>query len=420
MSAAPADAPRCCALGPREVDIARKVAFLSSPQVYADRTQRVEIVETHFSWVFLTDRHVYKLKKPLRGDGVDFTTVEARQRNAEAEVWLNRRLAPDIYLGVVPLTLAGGALAIGGKGLAVDWLVKMVRLPAERMLDRRPLGGNWHYADIHALAGFLAKFFATARRVQIQPTAYLGRFRAECRASRRAFRCSGTSPLQYAVGGIVRLIETFIERHNVLLLRRLQDCRIVEGHGDLRPEHICLGSRASPRIIDCLEFRLDLRYLDPVDELAFLAMECERLGSRSIGAALFHHYCRRTGDCPPPMLIAFYKAIGALIRARIAILHLQESPVRDPAKWPKRAVEYLEIARRECRHFARRPSRLPRPAEPGSNAPFHGAQGDERGADCRQPTQRGVPARTQMGCKTPPRIIDRASNCFYRKTRVLG
>jgi aminoglycoside phosphotransferase family enzyme len=83
----------------------------------------------------------------------------------------------------------------------------------------------------------------------------------------------------------------------------------------------------------------------------FLAMECETLGADSIGRVLFWHYCRRTGDGPPPRLIAFYKAVGALIRARIAILHLQETPVRDPAKWPKRAAEYLEVARRACRHL---------------------------------------------------------------------
>ena len=179
--------------------------------------------------------------------------------------------------------------------------------------------------------------------------AYLDRFRAECRASRRAFHSSGTPALRYAVNCVVRYIEAFIGRCPGVLLQRLEARRVVEGHGDLRPEHICLGS--TPRIIDCLEFRPDLRCLDPVDELAFLAMECERLGARSIGRVLFHHYCRRTGDCPPPVLIAFYKAIGALIRARIAILHLQEMPVRDPAKWPKRAAEYLKIARRECRHL---------------------------------------------------------------------
>jgi aminoglycoside phosphotransferase family enzyme len=351
MSAAKDGTSECCGPAPREVDISCKVAFLASPRVYAERPARVAIVETHFSWVFLTDRYVYKLKKPLRGDGFDFSTAPARRRNAEAEVRLNRRLAPDVYVGVVPLTLAGGgsSLAIGAKGVVVDWLVKMVRLSAERMLDRRLARGDWHYADIHALAACLGKFFATARRVPIQPIAYLDRFHAECRASRSAFRCSGSPALQHAVNCVVRCIEAFIGRHNDVLLQRLEDRRVVEGHGDLRPEHICLGSM--PRIIDCLEFRLDLRCLDPVDELAFLTMECERLGAPSIGRMLFQHYCRRTGDCPPPVLIAFYKAIGALIRARIAILHLQEIPVRDPAKWPKRAAEYLEIARRECRHL---------------------------------------------------------------------
>ena len=336
--------------GAEEIDVSCKVAFLGLPQNYAERPTRVEKIETHFSWVFLTDWYVYKLKKPLRGDGFDFSTAQARRRNAEAEMRLNRRLAPGIYLGVVPLTLAGGCgLAIGSKGVVVDWLVKMVRLPAERMLDRRLARGDWHYADAHALADFLAKFFATARRVPIQPIAYLDRFRAECRASRCAFHSSGSPALQYAVNRVVRYIEAFIGRHNDLLLQRLEDRRIVEGHGDLRPEHICLGS--TPRIIDCLEFRFDLRCLDPVEELAFLAMECERLGTRSTGRVLFQHYCQRAGDCPSPALITFYKAIGAKVRARIAILHLQETPMRDPAKWPKRAAEYLEVARRECRHL---------------------------------------------------------------------
>jgi uncharacterized protein len=352
MSAARDGTSKCCGPAPREADISRKVAFLASPQVYAERPTRVEIVETHFSWVFLTDRYVYKLKKPLRGDGFDFSTAEARRRNAEEEVRLNRRLARDVYIGLVPLTMsAGHTLSIVGQGVVVDWLVKMVRLPAERMLDRRLARRDWHYADIHALADCLAKFYANARRVPVQPTAYLDRFHAECRASRRAFHYSGSPRLRHVVDCVVRYIEAFIGWDRSLLLQRLADRRVVEGHGDLRPEHICLGS--TPRIIDCLEFRLDLRCLDPVDELAFLAMECERLGPGSIGRVLFWHFSRRTGDCPPPVLIAFYKAIGALIRARIAILHLREIPVRDPAKWPKRAADYLAIARRECRHLVR-------------------------------------------------------------------
>src|SRR6516164_11230079 len=121
-----------------EIGIDRKVAFLESPTAYPERPSRVERIETHFSWVFLTDRHVYKLKKPLHGEGFDFSSPGARLRNAEEEVRLNRRLAYDVYIGIVPLTKERGCdLAIAGEGVAIDWLVQMVRLSAERMLDHR-------------------------------------------------------------------------------------------------------------------------------------------------------------------------------------------------------------------------------------------------------------------------------------------
>ena len=334
----------------KEIGIDCKVRFLGSSAAYAERPTRVERIETHFSWVFLTDRHVYKLKKPLRGAGFDFSSPAARRRNAEEEVRLNRRLARDVYLGVVPLTLeAGRDLAIAGPGVVIDWLVKMVRLPTRRMLDHRLARGGWQRADINALADRLARFFATGRRGDTDPKVYLDRFRAECRDSRRALRSSGGAELQHAAQYVARRVEAFIYCRKDLLLRRLENGRVVEGHGDLRPEHICLGS--TPQIIDCLEFRADLRLLDPVDELAFLTMECERIGAHNVGQVLLYRYRLRTKDSPAPVLINFYKAIGAFVRARIAILHLQESSVRDPAKWPKRAAEYLAIAIRSAQHL---------------------------------------------------------------------
>ena len=194
-----------------ETDIDRKVAFLSTPKAYAEPTRRVERVETHLSWVFLTDSYVYKLKKPLRGDRFDFSSCDSRRRNAEDEVRLNRRLAPDVYIGVMPLTLEGRDLAIAGRGVITDWLVKMVRLPAERMLDQRLARGDWHHADIHALADRLARFFATASRVRMRPTTYLGRFDAECRSTERAFRAIGGPGLDHAAQSIARRIEAFID-----------------------------------------------------------------------------------------------------------------------------------------------------------------------------------------------------------------
>jgi uncharacterized protein len=335
--------------GPQDVAIDYKVAFLGSAGAYPERTSRVERIETHFSWVFLTDRYAYKLKKPVRNGGVDLSTLDSRERNAKREVSLNRRLARDVYIGVLPLTLGKGGLAIAGADAIVDWLVQMRRLPAERMLDSRLIHGDWCHADIRALAVRLAGFFATARRANVEPRAYLDRFRTECRLARRAFCDLGVPALRNTAENIARRLEAFMCRRGRRLVQRAEQGRVVEGHGDLRPEHVWLGP--SPLVIDCLEFRTDLRCLDAVDELAFLAMECERLGAAGIGRILFDRYRRRTGDNPPLALINFYKAINALIRARIAILHLQETPVRDPAKWPRRAGEYLAIANQMMRRL---------------------------------------------------------------------
>ena len=334
--------------GPRDIAIDYKIAFLGSAGAYPERTSRVERIETHFSWVFLTDRYAYKLKKPVRNGGVDLSTLDSRERNAKREVSLNRRLARDVYIGVLPLILGKGGLAIAGTGNIVDWLVQMRRLPADRMLDHRLTRGDWCHADIQVLAARLADFFATARRANVEPRAYLDRFRAECGSSRRAFHDSG-GHLRHTAENIARRIEAFMCRCGWLLAQRAEQGRVVEGHGDLRPEHVWLGPL--PLVIDCLEFRTDLRCLDAVDELAFLAMECERLGAAGIGRILFDRYRRRTGDNPPLAVINFYKAINALIRARIAILHLQETPVRDPAKWPRRAGEYLAIANQMMRRL---------------------------------------------------------------------
>jgi uncharacterized protein len=338
----------CGRCSPRDIAIDRKVAFLGSPSAYAERPSRVERIETHFSWVFLTGRYVYKLKKPMRNGGVDFRTLAARRRNAEQELRLNRRLAHDVYMGVLPLTLGKGGLAIAGTGSVVDWLVQMRRLPADRMLDHCLTHGDWCHGDIQALGARLTGFFATARHANVEARAYIDRFRAECRSSCRAFHDSG-GHLRHTAENIARRIAAFMCRCGYLLTARAEERRIVEGHGDLRPEHVFLGP--SPLVIDCLEFRADLRCLDPVDELAFLAMECERLGAAGIGRILFDRYRRRTGDNPSRALINFYKALNALIRARIAILHLREIPVRDPAKWPRRAGEYLAIANQMMRRL---------------------------------------------------------------------
>jgi aminoglycoside phosphotransferase family enzyme len=347
---------RCCTDdkdGPRsEVAIGRKLRFLTDPRSYPDHPSQVEAIETHFSWVFLTDRHAYKLKKPVQGDGFDFRSVAARRRNALAELRLNRRLAPDVYLRIVKLTVeADGNLALGGPGEAADWLVQMVRLEADWMFDRRLARRDWHHAEIEGLAHRLAGFFATARRVRLSAPQLRARITEELRATLAAFRAAREQRLLSALKPIAGRLDAFMTRRAALFCRRIQDRRLVDGHGDLRPEHVYL--RDLPRIIDCLEFRPDLRQLDPVNELAYLALECRRLGGPAIERHLLRRYRARTGDTAPRELVRFYAALNALIRARIAICHLAEPGSRTPQEWTARAAAYLAIAAKESRLISR-------------------------------------------------------------------
>jgi aminoglycoside phosphotransferase family enzyme len=156
--------------------------------------------------------------------------------------------------------------------------------------------------------------------------------------------------LRAAMRAVVRRLEAFLVRRRSLLRQRVRERRIVDGHGDLRPEHVY--TPGVPRIIDCLEFRPDLRQLDPVSELAHLALECRRLGRRSIGPTLLRRYRERTGDRPPPELVHLYGALNAVIRARIAIEHLADPGSRTREELIGRADGYIAIAAAEIRFLS--------------------------------------------------------------------
>ena len=320
-----------------------KVSFLSRCDAYPERPHAVERIGTHMSWVFLTDRHVYKLKKPVRWDSLDFSTLELRRHDCEEELRLNRRLTADVYLDVVPLTQgARGALALGGRGDPVDWLVHMRRLPGERMLDRMIGTGRIEEADVRPTALHLARFYVRAPAVERSSASYRKRLVEGTSADlrelcRREFQLPAERVQSLAAAQL-----DFLERRAALFDRRVGEGRIVEGHGDLRPEHVWLGE--PPAIIDCLEFSSQLRWLDPADELAFLALECERLGRPIVGQWFFGAYREVTGDEPPRELVRFHRSYRALRRARISIWHLEAPGIRDAEKWRERALRYLELA----------------------------------------------------------------------------
>ncbi len=330
-----------------DVTLESKVAFLRQPTSFPERVYRVEAIETHMSWVFLTDGHAYKLKKPVCRDLLNFSSITDRRYYCEEEVRLNRRLAPDVYLGIVALTLdSPGHLQLDGAGPAIDWLVKMRRLPTQHMLDYAIQHGTATEADISRVAERLAGFYRSCPPALTDAAAYrskllhqIDRYLEEL--SRPAYQLPALQ-----ISGICLGQRVCLQKMAGLLDHRARSGRIVEGHGDLRPEHICLQPTLA--IIDCLEFSRELRITDTIDELAFLALECERLGAAALGAFLLRAYARISGDSPDAALIHFYQSYRASLRATIAIQHLNEEKFRYSPQWPDRAREYLQLAERHA------------------------------------------------------------------------
>lgn len=323
-----------------------KVAALRRPDAYPGWPQTVEAIETHMSWVFLTQEHAYKLKKPVRYDGLNFSTLATRRFYCSEELRLNRRLTNDVYLDVVALRQDSlGGLRIGAAGTVVDWLVMMRRLPSNRMLDHllsQTLAQGLPQPGLRPVAAQMAGFYRGLRPAVTDTERYLRRLRRDIDDCERKLRDPELADSIEDARPLVARLHSFLRDRVELFDARVRGGRIVEGHGDLRTEHICMET--PPAIIDCLEFSAELRTLDVADELGFLGLECERLGAPRLERSLFDGYGELSGDVPDPDLIDYYQAHRACIRASLALWHMKEARYRDTPKWALRARHYLRLA----------------------------------------------------------------------------
>lgn len=320
-----------------------KVAFLSQPGAYPQEAGPVVAHETHMSWVFLTAHHAYKMKKPIRLERLDFSTLERRRQFCGEEVQLNRRLAAEVYLGTVPLTVpAGGGLVLGGDGPAVEWLVRMRRLPAAGTLEAMALSGRLGAADLAGFVRRMAAFYRQMRREPMPEAEYRQRFRGRLAGSLAELRRP-----EFAMPGDVVFracdrLSRFVDVEGVRLDERVRQGRVVEGHGDLRPEHVYLAPE--PAVVDCLEFDRDLRLADPADELGYLAMECDLLGATHVHRWLFDSWAEVAADHPADDLVDFYKGCRALHRAKLSVWHVERPGRHDRGHWLRRARGYVDLA----------------------------------------------------------------------------
>ena len=236
----------------------------------------VALIETHISWVFLLDREVFKVKKPVDLGFLDFRSVEQRRKACEDEVRLNVRLAPDVYRGVVPVTRENdGRCAVGGTGPVVDWAVRMVRLSDEERADGLLAAGALTGEHVDRIADRVATFHASA--ALSDAIAAYGEPAAIAANVEENFEQTRASIAEYVTQAesdeIERWQTTFVRDQARRFEDRIAAGRVRDGHGDLRLEHVYFDAEGTIRVIDCIEFNDRFRYADVCADVAFLAMD---------------------------------------------------------------------------------------------------------------------------------------------------
>jgi aminoglycoside phosphotransferase family enzyme/predicted kinase len=295
--------------------------------------------ETHIGVVFLVGDRAYKLKKPVDVGFLDFRTKESRLAVCHREVELNSRLAPDVYLGVAEVSDVDGE--------PLDYMVVMRRMPDDRRLSTLVLNGAPLAEQVDRLARLIAIFHASAARSQtISAEGARDALSARWSASlQQVATVRGSLLNEHDLAEIRRLTLAFLAGREQLFDSRIAADRIVDGHGDLLADDIfCLDD--GPRVLDCLEFDDRLRAVDGLDDIAFLAMDLERLGAPELSAALLDGYIEYSGDPAPTALREHYLAYRAFVRVKVACLRHGQGDVTAVAE----ARQYADIALHHLRN----------------------------------------------------------------------
>jgi aminoglycoside phosphotransferase family enzyme len=321
---------------------ARVAALLARPSTWAASGAGLEVVETHMSTVYLVGDQVYKRKKPVRFIGHDYRSVHARLASCRREVEVNRRLAPETYLGIVAVTeRPDGTVEVGGAGRPIDWLVHMRRVPIERTLERGLCDGWAAPADLAAVGDRLAQFYLEQPLVPRRGGRWVRELLRANRDHAAALHRIGVdaAPVTDRIAASVRAQRGLVKS---------RAARLVHGHGDLRPEHVVLVR--PPVFIDALD--IAGYRVDPVDELGHLALECELLGADWALPPLLEPWRRLARDPAPAVLVELYQAYRAALRAHLYAVRLWEhradaSP-DERARWTRRMQAYLDAGARHA------------------------------------------------------------------------
>lgn len=294
------------------------IAALLSPEAYPERSRDVTILQTHISYVFLLSDFVYKIKKPVDFGFLDFTTIDRRRFYCEEELRLNRRLAPEIYLGVVPVVMKDGRPKVGGAGEPVEYAVKMRRIRDDALLYHA-IRNNTITPDTikkiaRAIAGFHKKAATDERIAPYGAREMIAENVAE--NFTQTAQLVGRIILRESYEGIKAYAEGFIDANAGLLAERVASGHIRDCHGDIHSEHVSVADGIE--IIDCIEFNERFRFSDTISDAAFLAMDLDYHNRHDLARVFEEAYIAASGDAEGVRLLAFYKCYRAYVRGKVA------------------------------------------------------------------------------------------------------
>ncbi len=322
------------------------VEALLKPQAYPHGPQKIELVQTQMSFVFLTGEYVYKIKKQVNLGYLDYTTLEQRRFFCQQELELNRRLCPDAYLAVVPIVGENDGLRMEGQGEAIEYAVKMRQLPQDRMMDVLLPVGRITPEMIGKVAQKLVNFHQGAETSQkIAAFGALDVIRHNCDENfAQTEKYVGLTILRAKYEVIRGYTDDFIRSNAGLFERRVVEGRIRDCHGDLHAAHVCLTDDIC--IYDCIEFNDRFRYCDVASEIAFLAMDLDRYRQTGLSRHLVNTYVSFSHDEELLKLLGFYKCYRAYVRGKVESFKLDDPyiPEQEKTKVLTAAHGYFQLA----------------------------------------------------------------------------
>jgi len=328
---------------------------LSEPRAYPDSPAAVSHLETHISHVYLTGTHAYKVKKPLDLGFLDFSTLEKRRRCCQDELRINRRLAPDLYLDVVPITGTAAAPSVEGKGEAIEYAVKMREFPQTGVLTEVLARGALTPDIIDDIALQVARFHTGLPPADADTT--FGTPDSIMLPAQQNFAQLAPLLTDPADRAMLETLASWTEAQHAALAERLtqrkRDGFIRECHGDLHLGNIVLID-AGVRIFDAIEFNAQLRWIDVISEVAFLVMDLVQRGRADLGWRFLNRYLEHTGDYAGVRVLRYYLVYRALVRAKVAAIRAAQA---DVAAAQRQALEakcrkHLKVAHDFASHVS--------------------------------------------------------------------